>query len=145
MKKLLLILICLFVSLDPLNGQTNKKSFGETESTLWTKVFKLETGDIEYIDFENIRESGGYVYWYKLTEYLEPKENIMSMSTYYKGDCDEMKYRYVNFNYFSDSMGDNFIISYPPVRDDLKGWRFPTPETRSHYYLKLVCELSEKK
>ena len=86
MKKLLLILIFLFVSSNPLNGQTNK----------WTEVYKNTNGDIEYIDFENIREIGGYIYWFNLTNYLEPRKNIMSFSTYFKGDCIEMKFKFLN-------------------------------------------------
>ena len=84
MKKLFLTLICLFVSFHPLNGQTNK----------WTEVYKHTNGDIEYIDFENIRQIGDYIYWYNLTSYIQPRKNIMSLSTYFKGDCEEMKFKY---------------------------------------------------
>ena len=134
MKKLFLTLICLFVSFHPLNGQTNK----------WTKVYKHTNGDIEYIDFENIRESGGHIYWYTLTDYLEPlKNNIMSMSSYTKGDCNEMKFKYLNFDYFLGRMGTNLQTSEPPI-GELKEWKFPSPGMVTHYYLKLVCEFEKK-
>ena len=53
MKNLLLILICLFVSFESLNGQAHT----------WTKVHKLDNGGIIYIDFENIRKNNGFVYY----------------------------------------------------------------------------------
>ena len=133
MKKLFLTLICLFVSFHPLNGQTNK----------WTEVYKHTNGDIEYIDFENIRQIGDYIYWYNLTNYIEPRKNIMSLSTYFKGDCEEMKFKFLNFNYFLGRMGTNLQTSEPPI-SELKEWKFPSPGMVTHYYLKLVCEFEKK-
>ena len=133
MKKLFLILICLFVSFHPLNGQTNK----------WTEVYKNTNGDIEYIDFENIRQIGDYIYWYNLTNYIEPRKNIMSLSTYFKGDCEEMKFKFLNFNYFLGRMGTNLQTSEPPI-SELKEWKFSSPGMATHYYLKLVCEFEKK-
>ena len=133
MKKLFLTLICLFVSFHPLNGQTNK----------WTEVYKNTNGDIEYIDFENIREIGGYIYWFNLTNYLKPRKNIMSLSTYFKGDCEEMKFKFLNFNYFLGRMGTNLKTSEPPI-SELKEWKFPSPGMVTHYYLKLVCGFEKK-
>ena len=38
------------------------KPFIVTSANKWTEVYKNTNGDIEYIDFENIREIHGYIY-----------------------------------------------------------------------------------
>ena len=38
----------------------------------WTKVDESVSGDTFYVDFERIKKHGGFVYYWNLTDYLEP-------------------------------------------------------------------------
>ena len=52
----------------------------EYNKTIW--------GDTQYIDKDSFKEHDGYVYWWRLDDFLEPDERgIMSLKAYYKGDC----------------------------------------------------------
>ena len=61
--------------------------FSSTSFAGWTKVSENSAATF-YVDFDRIRKVDGYVYWWRLDDYLEPDERgIMSLKTYYKGDC----------------------------------------------------------
>jgi hypothetical protein len=65
MKKLLLIFTLLFSTL-----MFSTPSYGE-----WTKVTSSGNGAFTfYVDFERIRKHGGYVYFWRLHDYIEPDQ-----------------------------------------------------------------------
>ena len=131
-KKYLFLFLIQFFYFESLNGQTQK----------WTKFHEYDNGDIKYIDVENIRVSDGFLYWYDLVDYLEPSNNLMSMSSYNKGDCKEMKSKYLNIRYFLGQMGTHFLTSRSPP-DLFTGWFSTTPGEVGHKALKFVCEVKK--
>jgi chaperonin GroEL len=60
MKKLTILLFSILISFN---------SYGE-----WLKVHKNTSGNTSYIGTDTIKERGGYVYWWRLTDYPEPNE-----------------------------------------------------------------------
>ena len=56
--------------------------FSSPSYSKWTMVSEgidsSNSGDTFYVDFERIRKHGGYVYWWDLTDFLKPKEGILS-------------------------------------------------------------------
>ena len=79
MKKLLLIFTLLFSTL-----MFSTPSYGE-----WTKVSSTLNGaHTFYVDFDSIRKHGGYVYFWRLSDFLKPnKYGTLSDKSYNQGDC----------------------------------------------------------
>ncbi len=146
MKKLLLILICLFVSLD----------VKSTTLTLneWTLMTELNHLDI-YVDLKNVETRNGFVYWYNLNNKKgkywsdNPSDNpyvkqVKSIVTYQKGDCGDMKFMTLSLFWYKKTMGKEFIRSHLPPEKE-RGWTFPVPGTHGDKELKLICKISSKK
>jgi hypothetical protein len=60
MKKLTILLFSILISFS---------SYGE-----WTEVVESVHGDTQYIDTDAIKEHGGYVYYWDLTDMLKPNK-----------------------------------------------------------------------
>ncbi len=128
MKKLLLILICLFVSFEV-------KSYESTEHK-WSFFGKHKSSSF-YIDFKNIETRGGFVYWYYLNSSNDPELSVIS---YFKGDCRDMRWIKLEQFLYEKPMGKKFITRVSPE----KGWEFPIPGSNNERHLRMVCKNSSK-
>ena len=119
--------------------QTNKP----WETGEWKKLAENTNGDIIYIDFERIKQEGGYVYWWHLIDLVEPLEGSMSVKAYRQGDCDEFRYKSSNVSFYSEPMGEGDMLEkfFEPDED----WTYPSPESSGELELKNVCEHVESK
>ena len=133
MKKRLLTFTLLFSTL-----MFSSPSYGE-----WTKVSKNVHGDSFYVDFERIKKHGGYVYWWSLSDYLEPtKYGDLSDKKYKQGDCNLFRYKELSYSFHQEPMGEgNGDVSEPMAA--LKGWKYPSPNSSAEMILTNVCSLSE--
>jgi hypothetical protein len=99
-----------------------------------------------YIDFERIREHGGHAYYWRLDNFVEPQEyGAMSVRTYYQADCEQFRYKWLNFSAYPKPMGEG--ISVETVNEPAKNWRYPPPDSIAEVLLKNICdyvELSEE-
>ena len=150
MKKLLLILICLFVSFEVRSVSSTKHE--------WTKTHEFDVVDF-YLDLKNIESRNNFVYWYQLLnskedeKWSDTNEPLPKSHIYYKkGDCGDMKYKDLNIFEYQEPMGKEYVRSFPPSKLNEKGkfvedkkWKFPRPGSSGEYELKLVCEISSKK
>jgi len=54
----------------------------------WTEVYAMRNLGNVYVDFDNIRKVNGMVYYWQITDLLEPdKWGTMSSKSYFKVDC----------------------------------------------------------
>jgi hypothetical protein len=127
MKKLLLISTLLFSTL-----MFSTPSYGE-----WTKVSENVEGNSFYVDFERIRKHSGYVYFWKLTNYLKPTEyGDLSSKVYGEADCKKFGYKSLSFSFYKEPMGGGTGEVQEPVE---KGWHYPPPNSSIEVVLKRVC------
>ena len=150
MKKLILILICLFVSFEVRSVSSTKHE--------WIKIHEYDYVDY-YIDLKNVETRNGFVYWYYLqnskedVKWSDTNEPLPKSWIYYKkGDCGDMKLRDLSIFMYQEPMGKEYVKSYPPFEINEKGkkvedkkWKFPRPGSNGEYQLKLVCKISSKK
>ena len=137
MKKLLLILICLFVSFEVKSVSTTKHE--------WT--FHVKKYDVEfYVDYKNVETRNGFVYWYMLNNSLENEPPLgQSRITYKKGDCGDMKFKILTTFVYNKPNGLGVMMrSYQPS-ERKRGWEFVVPGSRGESELKKVCEVLSKK
>ena len=122
MKKLLLIFTLLFSS----------PSYAD-----WTKVSETENTTY-YLDFDNIKKKDGYVYFWKLSNYLKPDEwKDMSNKTLMEADCNiPMKARKIYATYHSQPMGNGEPSTISPKKRD---WEHTVPNTAIESMLNIIC------
>ena len=126
MKNLLTIFTLLFTVMIP------STSFAE-----WTKIAEDDVGDNWYVDFERIRKHDGYVYFWRLADYLKPTEwGKMSSAVYYQGDCSLFRTKMLSVSYYKEPMGGGTGDVQEPVK---KGWKYPSPDSVNEIILKDVC------
>jgi len=103
----------------------------------WTKVSTTVVGDTYYVDFDRIRKHDGYVYFWRLGDYLKPtKYGDLSGKSYMQGDCKAFRIRTLSDSYYTDSMGNGT----PSTSDSLQGeWDYPPPNSAGETILNSVC------
>ena len=103
----------------------------------WEEVIKSEGGTF-YVDFDRVRTNGGYVYYWKLTDYLEPnsKTGTLSSEVYYQGDCEVFRYKSLSYSFYKTPMGEGSGETVSPPNPE---WDYPRPNTIAEIVLKIVC------
>jgi len=95
------------------------------------------SGTTYYVDFERIRKHGGYVYWWMLSDFLEPnKYGYLSGKMYNQGDCELFRFKDLSFSHHNEPMGGGTGDSNSPENPQ---WDYPIPDSSIEYILKLVC------
>ena len=123
MKKLLVLLFSILISFN---------SYGE-----WTRIIGSADGEETwYIDIYTIKESGGYVYWWEMVDYLKPdKFGDMSDKSYGQVNCSSMSYQYLQMIFSKQSMGQGEGSTITPT----SGWHFVPPDSVGGKMLDFVC------
>jgi hypothetical protein len=103
----------------------------------WTKMSETVNGDTLYLDVDRIRKHDGYVYFWRLSDYLKPSEyGDLSAKVYMQGDCKLFRYKKLSASYHTDSMGNGT----PSTSDSLRGkWNYPPPNSAIEVILNSVC------
>ena len=127
MRKLTILFILLFSTV-----MFSSPSYAE-----WTKVGTSVDGDALYVDFERIRKHGGYVYWWRLSDYLKPNSlGDLSVKVYQQGDCKLFRYKSLSYSWHKEPMGGGTgLIDNRPDKE----WGYPPPKSTSEFLLKSVC------
>ena len=123
MKKLLILLFSLIISLN---------SYGE-----WIKVGTNNEGRTYYVDNDTIKEHGGHVYFWMLTDYLKPWKGYMSDQTYLQVNCKILRYKPLTATIYKGQMGKGDNKSPPPPPDE---WIYAQPNTIGYSIVTEVCD-----
>ena len=101
------------------------------------KVHKNTSGDTSYMGVGTIKERGEYVYWQRLTNYLEPNEyGDMSSNIHYQGDCGVNRFKYLSFTFYKQPMG----IGKKEKGFNAPGWNSATPKSVDSILLNYACD-----
>ena len=136
MKKLTLILTLLFTTVI-FSSPSYTEGLLSPSYAEWTKVNKDEDGNTNYVDFESIREKDGYVYWWVLSDILEPTiQGYSSSKTYNQGDCKLFRVRYLSWIFYIEPMGGGAGNSGGPKNPQ---WDYPDPGSVMGNILRTIC------
>ena len=107
----------------------------------WVKVGANvgENGDgtTYYVDFERMRTNGGYVYYWRLEDYLEPNEyGTLSTIVYAQGDCDMFRNKDLSIMYYKQPMSKGSGSVYTPPNPE---GIYPSPNSAAAIILRRVC------
>ena len=123
MKKILILLFSMLISFN---------SYGE-----WTFHSETIDGTNFYIDYETIRENGGYVYYWEMADYVKDHEDgNLSSAVYTQGDCAIFRVNHLSLTGYNQSMGTGEGATYN-FEDD---WIYPVPGSTVENTLNLVCD-----
>jgi len=111
--------------------------FSSPSYSEWTWASKSVGGTTYYVDYDRIRKVDGYVYWWDLTDYLKPKNGILSAKTYNQGDCKVFRYKFLSDSYYTLPMGQGTPSTTSNEPD--KEWHYPSPNSVNETILKSVC------
>ena len=89
------------------------------------------------MDFERIRKVDGYVYYWRLNDYLKPlKYGVLSDKIYQQGDCKLFRYKSLSYSFHKEPMGRGTGDNYSPKNPE---WKYPSPNSVNENILKSVC------
>ena len=125
MKKLLILLFSILISFN---------SYGE-----WTRIIGSADGEETwYIDKYTIKESGGYVYWWEMVDYLKPdKFGDMSNKLYFQGDCGVSRVKTLSYNFYKQPMGNGESEVFNPPSSE---WHYAVPNTAHYDTTNWICD-----
>ena len=128
MKKLCLLFIGIFLAM-----MVSSPSYAE-----WTSVGSDENGNTHYVDFDRIRESNGYVYFWRLKDRLKPDDyGYFSITVYHELDCSLLRIKYLSLSYYKLPMGGGSVET---DNNPGKEWSYPPPGSGAEYMCEKVCD-----
>lgn len=112
--------------------------FSSASYAEWKLVSESVRGHTFYVDFERIRKHDGYVYWWYLTDLLEPdKDGDLSYISYVQGDCGVFRHKTLSEWYYKQDMGRGTRTTSTLQNPQ---WNYPAPDSNWEVILKEVCD-----
>lgn len=103
----------------------------------WTEVTGFNDNR-NYIDFKRIRKANGLIYFWQITDLLEPtEEGHLSFKTYFKADCETSRIMILSMSTYKLPMGEGDGTTFTPPAE----WKHPTPDSLAQTRLKAICNL----
>ena len=112
--------------------------FSSTSFGGWTKVSESVDGHVFYVDFENIRKSESYSYYWQLLDRIRPTQfGDLSTKRLYEVDCNiPYRERSVAATYHTQPMGRG----NPSTTDNTPTeWYRYSPNSSGAIIIELVC------
>ena len=105
----------------------------------WEKVSKNVRGDTFYVDFGRIRKHDGFVYYWRLEDYLKPTiHGHFSAKIYNQGDCKLFRYKWLSSSFHKEPMGSGTGQPNKPKNPE---WTYPSPNSVGETILKIICSI----
>ena len=104
----------------------------------WTKVGISAKGDDFYVDFDRFRKHDGFVYFWMLSNYLEPTDmGTLSSETYRQVDCNLLRYKTLSWVFHEKPMGGDIGSTN---NESEKTWQYAKPNSIIETVLNSVCK-----
>jgi hypothetical protein len=103
----------------------------------WTYLYESDTGNKTYVDFDGLRKANGLVYYWSITDLLEPaKGGTMSYKIYSKVDCDTMREMKLSMSVYNLLMAEGTAeYTFTPDPE----WLYAQPDSVLEATLNAVC------
>ncbi len=104
----------------------------------WKGAVSSNSGDEYYIDFDRIREKGGYVYYWNLIDLKEKDDDYaFSYIEYNQGDCGDFRVKTLSRTAYAGKMGGGEpLFSY----DNIWNWSYAIPNSVGEGLLEKACK-----
>jgi len=121
-----------------LSTLTASLMFSASSFAEWTEVSESASGSsTNYVDFERIRTVKGLVYYWEITDFLEPgSTGSLSHKVYAKADCETMRSMTLSFSYYKLPMAEGTADdTWTPDPE----WKYAQPDSVQEATLEAVC------
>jgi hypothetical protein len=126
MKKITLLLVIIFTFL------FSNTSWGE-----WKFVTETMNGSKFYYDKDRVRKSGKYLYFWRLSDWLKPRNGGLSQTKYTQLDCSIFRSKDLSIQTHKNLKGEGKVVKNFDPRDK---WDYPPPESVIEFLFNTVCE-----
>ena len=108
----------------------------------WEKVGRNIEGDQYFINFIEVRKHGEYVYYWELTNYIEPSsQGDLSHKMYIKAYCNLFRKKWLSSSFHKEPMGKGSgNIIDPSKHGKFGSWAYDPPNSIGYTVLKSVCK-----
>jgi len=90
-----------------------------------------------YLEKSKLKEHNGYIYFWLMTDYLEPSESgRMSNKTYLQGECEINRVKPLSYIFYNEPMGNG---DGDTTTEEFE-WRYPDPDSTIGHMLEEVCD-----
>ena len=108
----------------------------------WDWLSENMFGDTYSVDFDRITKQDGYVYFWRLDDYLKQTETgDWSAIIYIQADCKLFRHKLLNGSFFKKPKGEGTGDILSPKNPE---WIHPTHNSANDTILKKVCEHAKK-
>ena len=112
--------------------------FSSNSYAEWTKVgISADKIITYYVDFESIKEHDGYVYFWYLSDWLKPTENVFSITMYAQVDCKLYRVKILSTSFHTLPMGKGTTKTKNPSNPE---WSYPPPNSKNNGAVEQVCD-----
>ena len=104
----------------------------------WARIAENLTGNTFYVDFQKIRQTDEYIYFWLLNDYGRESEwGYLSSTAYVQGDCNLFRYKNLTWSIYKQPMGvgDNPVSIKPPDE-----WLHPSFNQSDEIILEIICK-----
>ena len=103
----------------------------------WKKIGQNKSGSAFFVDRSSIKKSSDKVFFYLLTDYSRPKKNILSVTAYIEGNCDQYSWRFLKDIYYGEPMGNGDVIN---TFNEAGEWNSNKKKSIMEKIMKYVCK-----
>jgi hypothetical protein len=108
----------------------------------WTKIGTSDSGDVFYIDFDTIKKHEGFIYVWKMNDYITPEDDgSISSKVYHKLDCNLNRSMSLQFIFYKESLGKGPGETNSPKNPE---WRYAPPGTVLENIITLACNYKKR-
>jgi len=111
--------------------------FPSTSLSEWKYVSINTEGDKFFVDYDQIRQKNGDVYYWILSDYKKPlSRSTYSSKVYTMGDCEIFRVKKLSWIFYKGQMGRGDSEREKGSME----WRYPPPDSLEGIMLNSVCE-----
>ena len=109
----------------------------------WTEVGEGVSGNTYYIDYDTVKENNGYVYYWRLSNYLKPDQfGDLSAKVLREADCDiPRKSRALSGIFYKQPMASGNGDTETASSDE---WKYTAPNSVIELMTNAVCDYAGK-
>ncbi len=103
----------------------------------WKKIGQNVNGSAFFVDNSTIKKNSDKIFFYLLTDYSIPEDNILSVTTYMEGNCNQYQWRFLKDIYYGEPMGNGDVIA---TINETGEWNSNVKNSIMEKIMKYVCK-----